>query len=94
MPQTAAAKKALRVAQHRQEINDRWRTKLHFLERKFAKAVADQNAETARTVYHDLQSTLDRLARRHILHRNTAARVKSRAAAALQRASRVTTESA
>lgn len=81
MPQTAAAKKALRVAARRRAINDRWRTAFHVLERKFRKAVGEKNAETARSVYGELQSTVDRMARRHILHRNTAARVKSRAAA-------------
>lgn len=81
MPQTASAKKALRVSERRRAINDHWRRKLHATERKFTKALVAQSAEQARALFVRLQSTLDRMARRHILHRNTAARTKARLAA-------------
>lgn len=81
MPQTSSAKKALRVSARRRVINDRWRSKLRATERKFKVALSEKNAEQARVLYVQLQSTLDRMARRHILHRNTAARTKSRLAA-------------
>lgn len=85
MPQTASAKKALRVSERRRIINDHWRTKLRFTERKFLKAVSAKSGAEARTLFLSLQSTVDRMARRHILHRNTAARKKSRFAAKLAR---------
>lgn len=81
MPQTASAKKALRVSERRRAINDHWRGKLHATERKFKKALTGKNADEASALFVQLQSTLDRMARRHILHRNTAARTKSRFAA-------------
>lgn len=85
MPQTASAKKALRVSERRRAINDRWRGKLRATERKFKKALSDKHADQARVLYLELQSTLDRMARRHIVHKNTAARTKSRFASALRR---------
>lgn len=83
MPQTASAKKALRVSLRRRSINDRWRSKLRSLERTFRKAVTGKQREEAQRLYRELQSTLDRMARRNIVHRNTVARTKSRFATTL-----------
>lgn len=87
MPQMQSAKKALRVSERRRAINDRWRMRLHATERKFHKSLESQNVAEARTLNTELQSTLDRMARRHILHRNSTARTKSRLAAKLARLS-------
>lgn len=91
MPQTTAAKGALRQSRRRRVINDRWRDRLTFLKRKFSHALESQQADQVRTLYTELQSTIDRMARRNILHRNTAARYKSRFAA---RAARLSSPSA
>lgn len=88
MPQTASAKKALRASTRRRAINDRWRGKLRSLQRAFTKALTAKNSDEAQNVLKNLQSTLDRMARRHIIHRNTAARRKSRSTARLQRLAR------
>ncbi len=88
MPQTQSAKKALRVSARRQAINDRWRSKLHRMERTLAKALTAKNTQELATLAVTLQSTVDRMARRHILHRNTAARIKSRLAAKLAHSAR------
>lgn len=85
MSQTTAATKALRVSDRRRAINDRWRAQFRTLERKFKKALAGQAAQDTQTLFVQLQSTLDRMARRDILHRNTAARKKSRLAAQLRK---------
>lgn len=85
MPQTSSAKKALRVSARRRAINDRWRTAFHNLERRFKRALAEKKVEEARALSVKLQSTVARMARRHILHANTTARITSRAAAALRR---------
>lgn len=85
MPQTASAKKALRASARRRAANDRWRAALRALRVTFARRVTERNLEEARATYHKLQSTIDRMARRHILHQNTAARITSRTAAALRR---------
>lgn len=85
MPQTQSAKKALRVSERRRAINDRWRRLLRATERKFRKSLENQNVAAARTLHTKLQSTLDRMARRRILHRNSTARAKSRLAAKLAR---------
>lgn len=83
MPQTASAKRALRVSKRQREANDHWRSTLRATERKFKQALKVKNTQDVRTFYLKLQSTLDRMARRHILHRNTAARHKSRFSAKL-----------
>jgi len=88
MPQTTSAQKALRVSERRRIINDHWRAKLRFAERKFLKALGAKSGTEARTLFVSLQSTVDRMARRHILHRNTAARKKSRFAAKLAQLAR------
>ena len=91
MPQTTSAAKALRGSKRRRANNDRWRLKFRALERKFRRALAEgpstrgEAADDAGTLYLQLQSTLDRMARRDILHRNTAARRKSRLVTLLQR---------
>lgn len=85
MPQTPSAKKALRVSERRRAINDRWRRMLRATERKFSKSLEAKNVAETQTLHRKLQSTLDRMARRHILHQNTAARTKSRLAAKLAR---------
>ncbi len=86
MPQTGAAKKALRVSRRRRTINDRWRNTLRSLERKFRQAMTGKKSDEAHALYGKLQSTIDRMARRHIVHRNTAARTKSRLSVRLQKA--------
>lgn len=83
MPQTASAKKALRASLRRRATNDRWRDTLRSLERKFRSAVTAKKSDEAQSLYRELQSTLDRMARRHILHRNTASRTKAQSATKL-----------
>lgn len=85
MPQTSSAKKALRVSGRRRIINDRWRAKLRNLERMFKRALAAKKTDEVRSTLYRLQSTLDRMAQRHIVHKNTAARKKSRLSAALRK---------
>ncbi len=85
MPIKAAAKKYMRVSARKRAQNDRWRNRLAVLQRKFKHVLAEKKGEDARTLYQSLQKTLDAAARRHVIHRNAAARKKSRLAAALKR---------
>lgn len=87
MPHMKAAKKALRASERRQIMHDRWRLRLHDLKRTFTKSLAAHRMDEARTTLVRVQSTLDRMARRHIIHKNTAARQKSRLAVVLHRGS-------
>lgn len=78
MPQTKSAAKALRVAARRRAINDRWRGRVRQALRAVREAVAAGNKTQAEQAYRQAQKALDRAARRHVIHRNKAARKKSR----------------
>jgi small subunit ribosomal protein S20 len=80
-----AAKKYMRVSATKRARNNEWRSTLHNLRRQFKKAVATKNTAEVQTVLKTLQKTLDGAARRRVIHANTAARTKSRLAAAARR---------
>lgn len=85
MPNTASARKHVRASAKKQARNDHARSGLTNLRRKFRKAVSEGNAADATTIFQELQRTLDTAARRHIIHRNAAARTKSRLSAEVAR---------
>lgn len=78
MPQLQAAKKALRVSARKRQINDRWRLKLRLATRAVREAIAAKDKATAKKALVKVHSTLDRTARRNIIHPNKASRLKSR----------------
>lgn len=78
MPQTDAARKALRVSARKRVINDRWRRKVKQALLAVRDALQEKNAEAAKTAYTTAQKMLDRAARRSIIHPSKAARKKSR----------------
>lgn len=78
MPQTKAAAKALRVSARRRVINDRWRKHMREALRVVRDALAAGKRAEAQQAYLTAQKMLDRAARRHVIHRNKAARKKSR----------------
>lgn len=78
MPQTKAAEKALRVSDRRRAVNDRWRRAVREALLGVRDAIAAGKKEPAQAAYILAQKTLDRAARRNIIHRNKTARKKSR----------------
>ena len=78
MPTTRSAKKRVRQNSTRRALN-RWR-KLRIKDqtRAFLKAVQEQNVETAEAEYRKVCGLLDKTACTSTIHRNTAARRKSR----------------
>lgn len=78
MPNTESAKKRVRQNNHRRAVN-RWR-KLRIKDqiRAFLKAVQEQDVPTAEAEYRKTCGLLDKTACTSTLHRNTAARRKSR----------------
>lgn len=77
MPQTASAKKALRSSARKRAMNDRWRRRLREALKAVRSAAGTQDTEKVRQLKQQAQSLLDRAARRHIIHPNTAARRKA-----------------
>lgn len=78
MPNTQSAKKRVRQTATRRARN-RWRKRLVREQTKaFLAAVHDQNVEAAEQEFRKACSCLDRIACTSTLHRNAAARRKSR----------------
>lgn len=71
MPVTASAKKALRKDQRRELRNKSIRSRIHAVLRK---ALEDPSPENISVAY----SIFDRAVKKHVIHKNKAARLKSR----------------
>lgn len=83
MPQLDQAKKALRVAQRRRAVNDRWRAKYRAALRAVRDAIKSQDKKAAEEALVSAQSNLDRASQRNIINHRTAARYKSRLSQAI-----------
>ena len=76
MPRIKSAKKRMRQAKHATLRNRGQRSQL----RTAVKRVRAATGEDATKAYLDAAKLLDRAGRKHLIHRNTAARQKSRLA--------------
>jgi small subunit ribosomal protein S20 len=83
MPQTKAAAKAVRADKKRRLQNDRWRRQLRESLYAVRDALKAKDKKAAHTAFVTATSMLDKAARRHIIHRNKAARKKSQLAVAV-----------
>lgn len=81
-----SAVKRARQNLRRNERNRTQRTALRTVIKKFRAKVAAKDAAGAQQEYPLLQKALDKAVTKGLLHRNTAARGKSRAVAALKKA--------
>lgn len=84
MANTSAAKKYIRITGRKRSRNVTWLSNFRSLRTTFNRSVEHGNADEAKDTAHKLQSNIDRMSRRNILHSNTAARMKSRIAARLK----------
>ena len=80
MPRTKSAKKAMRQTKSRTERNRAQRSQLRNAVKKVRGAGSADEAEKA---FAAAQKVLDRAGRKNLIHRNTAARQKSRLAKAV-----------
>lgn len=78
MANTAQARKRSRQAINRRDMNFALRTEFRTAIKKVLKAVADGNKTEAQAAFITSQSTIDKIARKGIFHKNKAARHKSR----------------
>ncbi len=81
MANTAQAKKRARQAEARRERNVAQRSALRTSIKKVAKAIEAKNKKEAQTAFSDAQPLIDRMATKRIIHKNKAARIKSRLSA-------------
>lgn len=78
MPNTRSALKELRKAERRRQRNRAIRTRVRTFVKYAREAIARGDREAAQEAIRNAYRELDRAARKGVIHRNTAARLKSR----------------
>ena len=84
MANTVQARKRARQAVKQRAHNASLRSELRTAIKKVAKAVLAGNKAAAQVVLNESQSVIDRIADKKIIHKNKAARHKSRLSAAIK----------
>ncbi len=85
MPNTESAKKRLRQSTVVRERNRSWRASVRNRCKKVVKAVTAKNLADAEAFYRDAVRILDRAGDKKIIHKNAAARKKSRLCAMIKK---------
>lgn len=80
MPHTQSAKKRLRQNEERRTDNKARLTELKTVRKQLTRAIHDGQKDKVDGLYRKLAKRVDQAAASHTVHRNTAARVKSRLA--------------
>jgi len=90
MPIIQSAKKQLRQNKKRKARNDFFRSTYRELRKEFEKAIKEKDLKAAKAVFENqkdkdwkttkawLQATIDKLAKKNIIHKNNASRKKAR----------------
>lgn len=86
MPNTKSAKKRLRQNLDRRTRNRATKATLKTLVKKVRAAIDEGNAPLAEEQFRVTTKRLDKAAAHRVIHRNAAARVKSRLSAAIKKA--------
>lgn len=84
MANSAQARKRARQAVKQNAHNSSLRSELRTAIKKVIKAIADGDKAAAQAVYQTSVSTVDRIADKKVIHKNKAARHKSRLSAAIK----------
>lgn len=84
MANTAQARKRARQAQERRPRNFSLRSKARTYIKAVLQAVANQDKAAAQQAYKDAVRVIDKVTNKGVLHKNTAARQKSRLSARLR----------
>lgn len=84
MANSAQARKRARQADKQREHNASQRSELRTAIKKVAKAIAAGDKPAATAVFQESTSTIDSIADKKIIHKNKAARHKSRLSAAIK----------
>ncbi|CUS02211.2 30S ribosomal protein S20 [Candidatus Promineifilum breve] len=83
MANTESAKKRIRQTEKRTERNRHYRGSARTYVKKVRRLIAENKLDEAEKVAHDAYQTLDKAARRNVIHPRNAARRKGRLMAAL-----------
>ena len=84
MANSAQARKRARQADQRREHNASQRSELRTAIKKVKKAIAAGDKAAAQSVFQESTSTIDSIADKNIIHKNKAARHKSRLSAEIK----------
>jgi len=84
MANIASARKRARQAEKRRQHNAALRSELRSAIRDIRKAIAAGDKKAARTVFQRATGVIDTIADKNIIHKNAAARHKSRPAARIK----------
>ncbi len=84
MANSAQARKRARQSEKQREHNASLRSEFRTAVKKVIKAVQAGDKEAAKTVFQSSVSVIDRIADKKIVHKNKAARHKSRLSAAIK----------
>ncbi len=84
MANTAQARKRARQSARRRTHNMSLRSKLRTAIKKVRKAVSAGDKSAAQAIFKESQSIIDSIADKKIIHKNAAARYKSRLSAAIK----------
>ena len=84
MANTASARKRARQSEKQRQHNTSLRSELRTAVKNVRKAIEAGDKAAAQTVLQGAASTIDRIADKNIIHKNTAARHKSRLSAAIK----------
>jgi small subunit ribosomal protein S20 len=84
MANSAQARKRARQADKQRAHNASLRSELRTAIKRVAKAIQTGNKDAAKAVYVESTSTIDSIADKKIIHKNKAARHKSRLSAAIK----------
>lgn len=80
MPNLQSAKKALRQNKRRKALNLVYKKKMKDPIKKFKKLISEKKTEEARKLLPEIYKALDKAAKRGVIKKNNAARIKSRLA--------------
>jgi len=78
MANTKSAEKRIRQSEKRRIMNRQARSQMRTEIKKFRSLLSEKKVDEARGMLPDVYGVIDRTARKGIIHRNTAARYKSR----------------
>ncbi len=84
MPNIKSAKKRVITAEKARQRNVAARSKMRTLIKKVLKACAENNKEAAAAAYKEAEPVLDRAACKGLIHKNKAARHKSKLSAKIK----------
>ena len=78
MPIIESAKKRVRTSERKEKVNRQWKDKVKNAIKDFEDLIEKNEVEKAREQLNETKSIIDKAVKNNILHKNNAARKKSR----------------